>query len=354
MRKIIHLDMDAFFASVEQRDFPEYRNKPLAVGGSEDRGVIAAASYEARKFGVFSAMSSKRAKELCPDLIFAKHRFPVYKDVSKQINKVFERYTDLIEPLSLDEAFLDITENKMGVNSATFIAQSIKNDVFNETGLTVSAGVSYNKFLAKMASDMDKPNGLYIIEPEMGQDFIDRLKIEKFFGVGKATAAKMKELGIFKGKDLKRFEMRDLEHYFGKSGRFFYRIARGIDERPVRANRERKSVGVENTFSVNINDEAELWDKAKKLLRQLWDRTQKSEHIGRTLSIKVRFDDFSTSSRSKTKELGINDEEQLMDCAVMLFNQFLPIEKAVRLLGFSLSGFEREEGLSDSQIILEF
>lgn len=343
MRKIIHLDMDAFFASVEQRDHPELQGKPIAVGGNGDRGVIAAASYEARAFGVRSAMSSSKAKLLCPDLIFVKHRFSAYQEVSRQINSIFHQYTDLVEPLSLDEAFLDITENKVSQSSATFVAQSIKNDVLKETGLTVSAGVSYNKFLAKMASDMDKPNGLFVIDPSDGQAFIDQLPIEKFFGVGKATAHKMKELGIFKGKDLKRFDEVDLEHYFGKSGRFFYQIARGIDERPVKPHRERKSIGVENTFTENIQEDLVLWEKARGLLDELWRRVQKKESVGRTLSLKIRFADFSTHSRNKTIENGIQTNKQLMNLAVELFNQFLPLEMGVRLLGFSLSGFDGNE-----------
>ena len=350
MRKIIHVDMDAFFAQVEQVDHPEWKGKPLVVGGDEDRGVIAAASYEARQFGVRSAMPSRRAKELCPNLIFAPHRFARYKEVSQQIREVFSRYTDLIEPLSLDEAFLDVTENNVRESSATFVAQSIKNDIYEETGLTASAGVSYCKFLAKMASDMDKPNGLYVIEPEQAKAFIGQLPIEKFFGVGQVTARKMNELGIYKGRDLLRFPLRELNHYFGKSGSFFYDIARGIDERPVQAHRERKSVGVERTFSSNLTERAELWEEAKRILHTLWQRSEKHLDLRYTLSVKIRFADFTTVSRSHTPKAGFVDFDGLLSEANFLIGPFYEDFVPIRLLGFSFSGGKNKD---DSSVQME-
>ncbi len=356
MRKIIHIDMDAFFASVEQRDNADLRGKPLAVGGGGERGVVAAASYEARKFGVYSAMNGKRAKELCPELIFVPPRFEVYKEVSRQIRLVFEQYTDLIEPLSLDEAYLDITENKMHMRSATFLAQSIKTDIFNSTGLHASAGVSYNKFLAKLASDQDKPNGLFVIKPEDGKSFVEQLPIHKFHGVGKSTTEKMKELNIFKGKDLLAFSKEELEKYFGKAGGFFYNIARGIDLRSVKYERERKSIGVENTFRENITDEIVLWNEAKKILNTLWKRQEKSEKEGRTLTLKIRYADFQTFSKSKTVEKGIGSEKELTDVAVELFNEILPLNHSIRLMGYTISSFDKTEDApsTDKQLTLHF
>lgn len=346
--------MDAFYASVEQRDNPELRGLPVAVGGGEERGVVAAASYEARKFGVRSAMNGKRAKELCPELVFVRPRFEVYKQVSNQIRTIYERYTDIIEPLSLDEAYLDITENKMRMSSATFIAQAIKNDIFNETNLVASAGVSYNKFLAKLASDEDKPNGLFVITPEEGKGFVEKLPIQKFHGVGKATASKMQELNIFKGKDLLAFDEKELNHYFGKSGSFFYQIARGIDNRNVIAVRERKSAGVETTFTDNILDEIILWEEAKKLLDTLWKRLEKSQKQGRTLSLKLRFSDFNTITKSKTVESDLETEDELMDLAVQIYNSVLPLEDSVRLIGFSLSGFDKISPIISLQQTIDF
>ncbi|MFA7273992.1 MAG: DNA polymerase IV [Crocinitomicaceae bacterium] len=354
MRKILHIDMDAFFASVEQRDNPELQGKPVAVGGGEERGVVAAASYEARHFGVRSAMNGKRAKELCPDLIFVRPRFEAYKEVSQQIRAIFEQYTDIIEPLSLDEAYLDITENKMRMSSATFIAQAIKNDIFNETQLIASAGVSYNKFLAKLASDEDKPDGLFVIPPEKGKAFVEQLAIQKFHGVGKATAQKMMELNIFKGKDLLAFDERELTHYFGKSGAFFYQIARGIDNRKVIAERERKSVGVETTFSENVDKELELWEVSRKLLKTLWKRLEKSDKQGRSLSLKLRYSDFQTITRSKTQETDILSEKELVDLAVEVFNSVLPLEDSIRLIGYSLSGFDKEPPVVNLQQTINF
>jgi DNA polymerase-4 len=343
MRKIIHLDMDAFYASVEQRDHPEWRGLPLVVGGSEERGVVAAASYEARKFGIHSAMNGKRALELCPDLIFAPLRFDAYKQVSKRMHIIFSRYTDQIEPLALDEAYLDVTQNKMGIDSATFIAQAIKNDIFEETGLTASAGVSYNKFLAKMASDEDKPNGLFIIEPKDAKIYLEQLPIGKFFGVGRTTEAKLKEFGIYKGKDLLYHSEADLVHYFGKSGAFLYKVVRGEDNREVQANRERKSIGVETTFQINISDDSLLWVQAKKLLESLQTRCEKAESYGRTLTYKIRFSDFTTFTRSRTEREDVINLDDFLDLGVQLYSDFIPLEKAVRLIGFSITGFDKDQ-----------
>ncbi|MDG1346692.1 MAG: DNA polymerase IV [Crocinitomicaceae bacterium] len=356
MRKIIHIDMDAFYASVEQRDNPELKGKPVAVSGGGERGVVAAASYEARKFGVRSAMNGQRAKELCPELIFVRPRFEEYKKVSNQIRAVFQQYTDIIEPLSLDEAYLDITENKMRMNSATFLAQSIKTDIFNVTNLRASAGVSYNKFLAKLASDEDKPNGLFVITPDEGKAYVEQLTIHKFHGVGKATAERMKEIGIFKGKDLLAFSEEELTKYFGKSGGFFFKIARGIDNREVRSEHERKSVGVENTFQENISDDLLLWEEAKRLLKTLWSRQEKTDKKGRTLSLKIRFANFQTLSRSKTVETEIDSEKDLMEIAVELYNDMLPLENPVRLIGYSLSSFDKLEvkPMVETQLTLHF
>ncbi len=343
LRKIIHIDMDAFYASVEQLDDPSLRGKPVAVGGNSDRGVIAAASYEARKFGVKSAMSSKIASRICPDLIFVKPNFKRYKEISKQIHEIFRRYTDSIEPLALDEAYLDVTENKMQLNSGTFIAQAIKNDIYTELNLVASAGVSYNKFLAKLASDQDKPNGLYIIKPEDAQRFMDKLPVERFFGVGKVTADKMHQSGIFHGRDLKRFSLEELHARFGKSGGFLYNICRGIDHRAVEANRERKSLAAENTFSKDVFDATNFRKLAQEIVIVLWKRYEFSDKRGRTLSIKVKFSDFSQITRSSTVPTEIITFIQLEKIAHQLIENVLPLPKSVRLIGFQISGFHRED-----------
>jgi DNA polymerase-4 len=338
-RKIIHIDMDAFFASVEQLDNPDLRGKPVAVGGNAERGVIAAASYEARKFGVKSAMSSRIAAQKCPSLIFVKPRFERYKEISNLIHEIFSRYTDKIEPLSLDEAFLDVTENKMRMKSATFIAKAIKNDIKNELDLVASAGVSYNKFLAKMASDEDKPDGLFVIKEEDALTYIDRLPIEKFFGVGKVTAERMREFGIINGKELRRFSEEILHKHFGKAGTFFYKIARGIDLREVEPDRERKSIAVENTFSSDLSTETEIRLEARKIVAQLWKRSNRSGYLGRSLSIKLKFLDFTQITRSITNEQFIDSEELLITQSEFLIQQILPLAKPVRLIGFQLSQF---------------
>lgn len=342
LRKIIHVDMDAFYASVEQLDFPELRGKPIAVGGNAERGVVAAASYEARQYGVKSAMSSKLAARKCPALIFVRPRFERYKEISRSIHEIFSRYTDLIEPLSLDEAFLDVTFNKVNLSSATFIAQSIRNDIRNELNLIASAGVSYNKFLAKMASDQDKPNGLFVIRPRDAIAFIDTLPIERFFGVGKVTADKMRELGITNGQELRTLSLEFLTSHFGKSGAYFYSIAQGIDNRSVESERERKSLGIENTFESDIADSSGFRQEAANMLEQLWKRYQRYGLIGKTLSIKLKYHDFVQVTRAHTKPNGLATFPVIEALGNQLVEQLLPLEKPVRLIGFQISGFLHE------------
>lgn len=345
MRKIIHIDMDAFYASVEQLDNPELVGKPVAVGGNRERGVIAAASYEARKFGVRSAMNSQTAVKLCPELIFVKPNFPRYKEISQHVHEIFHRYTDLIEPLALDEAFLDVTENKFKMSSATFIAQSIKTDIKTELGLIASAGVSYSKFLAKLASDQDKPNGLYVITPEEAQQYVNELPIERFFGVGKVTADRMHELQIYKGKDLKGFSLEQLTQHFGKAGNFLYNICRGIDDRPVVPDRERKSIAAETTFHSDVFDNTGFLKESEHMRDLLWNRYERFDKTGRTLTLKVKFNDFTVRSRSKTIPEGIYTKEKLSELAEELNDLFLPLEKPIRLLGFQISGFTEEKNV---------
>lgn len=343
LRKIIHIDMDAFYASVEQLDFPEYRDKPIAVGGNADRGVIAAASYEARKFGVKSAMSSKIAAKRCPDLIFVRPRFARYSEISKEIRKIFQRYTDMIEPLSLDEAFLDVTENKLNQKSATFIAQSIKNDIKNELNLIASAGVSYNKFLAKMASDEDKPDGLFVIEPKDALTFLNTLPISRFFGIGKVTADKMMELGVVNGKILRTLSKEFLIQQFGKSGAYYYNICRGIDHRSVQSYRERKSIACESTFFDDIHKKEEVLKKAQKIAEELWTRYEKFNKPAKTLSLKLKYFDFTISSKSMTEVKGFISKEEVLQACEKLILASLPLQKPIRLLGYQLSNFLNEE-----------
>lgn len=331
--------MDAFFASVEQLDNPALRGKPVAVGGSKDRGVIAAASYEARKFGVRSAMSSKIAARACPELIFVNPNFARYKEVSVLINEIFSRYTDIIEPLSLDEAFLDVTVNKQNMSSATFIAQSIKTDIYTELGLVASAGVSYSKFLAKLASDQDKPNGLFVILPEDAENYMDNLPVERFFGVGKVTADKLHEFQIYKGKDIKRFSVEQLNRYFGKIGNFLFDICRGIDNRPVISDRERKSIASESTFNHDIFDTATFYKESERILQTLWARYQRYDKVGRTVSLKIKNNDFTIKTRSKTIPEGITSIEMLKAIAEDLSLLIVPLENPIRLIGFQISGF---------------
>lgn len=352
-RKIIHIDMDAFYASVEQHDHPELRGKPLAVGGSQRRGVVAAASYEARKYGVRSAMPGARAAEKCPHLIFVKPRFDRYKEISNQIRQIFYDYTDLVEPLSLDEAFLDVTENKKGLPSATLIAEEIRRRIHQETGLTASAGISINKFLAKVASDINKPNGQKLIAPDEVISFLEELKIEKFFGVGAVTARKMKGLGIFTGRDLKEKDLLFLTRNFGKSGLHYHQIVRGEQNSPVRPNRVRKSIGAERTFSESVfgrDIDGEL-----NRIFEIWvNRIAQNSARGKTVTLKYRYDDFETHTRSSTAPNYISTREELGEQVDQILES-TAIERPVRLLGLTLSQLEpKASGRGGTQLTLEF
>ena len=351
-RKIIHIDMDAFFASVEQRDNPELRGKPVAVGGSRERGVVAAASYEARAFGVRSAMPSVTAKRRCPDLIFVTPRFDVYKAVSLQIREIFAEYTPIIEPLSLDEAYLDVTENLKGIASATEIAEDIRAKIRRETNLTASAGVSYNKFLAKLASDHRKPDGLFVITPKMGPAFVENLPVEKFHGVGPATTAKMNRLGIETGLDLRAQTLPFLQQHFGKSGPYYYWITRGVDERPVRADRVRKSIGVENTFAQDLHAFAPMRDALEPIIAKVWRHCQTTGIRGRTVTLKVKFADFQQITRSKSVKDAIDSLADLERLSLGLLEPLLPTEKGVRLLGISLSYLTQATGRRQLSLML--
>ena len=336
IRKIIHIDMDAFFASVEQKDNPGLRNKPIAVGGGGDRGVVAAASYEARKFGVRSAMSSKIAKRRCPKLIFVKGRHDRYKEVSNQVMEIFYEFTDLVEPLSIDEAYLDVTRNKKNLPSATLIAKKIKARIWEKTGLTASAGISVNKFLAKIASDIDKPNGLYVIPPKKVDEFISELSIDKFYGVGKVTADKMHKVGIFKGKDLKKRDLPELTRLFGKNGVYYYEIARGIDNRPVNPNRIRKSVGTEHTYETDLLDITEIKKDILRTAESLIRRITKSNFKGRTLTLKLKYSNFEQETRSKTIPNVFNRLDQIVGIAEELLEQD-KLKNSIRLIGLTVS-----------------
>ncbi|WP_224485092.1 DNA polymerase IV [Robertkochia aurantiaca] len=336
LKKIIHVDMDAFFASVEQLDHPELKGKPVAVGGGEKRGVVAAASYEARRYGVRSAMSGAQAKRLCGDLIFVKPRFERYREVSMVIRNIFFEYTDLVEPLSLDEAYLDVTENKMGNPSATKIATEIRERILQETGLTASAGISVNKFVAKIASDINKPNGQKTVAPEEVIQFLEVLEIRKFYGVGKVTAKKMYDLGIFTGKDLKGKSLDFLQKEFGKAGEHYFKVVRGIYDSPVRPHRTPKSIGAERTFSENLSSEIFMLEKLKKIAGELQRRLQKKKTAGKTLTLKIKYSDFKTQTRSKTLDYFISDESLILEVAKELLYQER-LENSVRLLGISVS-----------------
>lgn len=351
-RKIIHVDMDAFYASVEQRDNPELKGKPIAVGGGSRRGVITTASYEARPFGIRSAMPGFKAKAKCPDLIFVKPRFEAYVEVSKQIRAVFATYTDIIEPLSLDEAFLDVTNCKKDIIYATDIAKAIKADILSETQLTASAGVSYCKFIAKIASDMNKPNGLTVIKPKQAISFLESLPVEKFFGVGKVTAAKMKSKGIHTGKDLKEWSQYDLIKSFGKSGPFFYNIVRGIDERPVKAERERKSLGIERTFEDPISDLVQLQQKLDVIVEGFMKRLEKSNAYGRTLTLKLKTAEFKNVTRSISKRTPLKDRTLIEQLAKDLLSQHHEEGMKIRLMGLTASNFIDEE--KDNQLQIDF
>ncbi|TFF40341.1 DNA polymerase IV [Mucilaginibacter psychrotolerans] len=343
-RKIIHIDMDAFYASVEQRDNPEYCGKPLVVGGAPDaRGVVATASYEARKFGVRSAMSSRRALQLCPHAIFVRPRFAAYKEVSQHIREIFGRYTDLIEPLSLDEAYLDVTEDKLGIGSAIDIAKAIKQAIKDELDLTASAGVSVNKFVAKIASDMEKPDGLTFIGPSSLASFIEKLPVEKFWGVGKVTADKMKKLGLFTGADLKQLSLEQITRHFGKAGAFYYNIVRGIDEREVQPHRETKSVGAEDTFPYDLSSLEEMEAELDKIALLVHQRLVKHQLKGRTITLKVKYSDFRQITRSQSYPDGLDDLQTIAATAKSLLRATDVEESPVRLLGITVSNFTTPE-----------
>lgn len=351
MRKIIHIDMDAFFASVEQLDNPELRGKPVAVGGSGPRSVVAAASYEARKFGVRSAMPSVTAKKLCPDLVFVNHHFERYTEISGQIHEIFHRYTDLVEPLSIDEAFLDVTCDKLNIGSATILAEKIRKEIKKSTLLTASAGVSFNKFLAKIASDIRKPDGLYVIGPGDADGFIENLKIEKFYGIGKVTAEKMHKLGIHNGADLRKWDLLSLIRNFGKSGAFFYDIVRGIDDRPVEPDSERKSIGTELTYEKDLTTRFEIITELYKLEKELMERIEHSGTTGRTVTVKIKFADFRQITRSRTVQHFVRDFSSL-HCEVTRIRKSIDLSNArIRLLGVTISNLETEDN-ADRQLYL--
>lgn len=342
IRKIIHIDMDAFYASVEQLDNPDLRGKAIAVGGSSQRGVVAAASYEARKFGVKSAMSSVLAKRQCPHLIFLKPRFERYKEISGRIRDIFFEYTDLVEPLSLDEAYLDVTENKKGNPSATLVAREIREKIKVKTGLNASAGISVNKFVAKIASDFNKPNGQKTVNPEEVEDFIEQLDIRKFHGVGKVTAEKMYRLGIFTGKDLKQKSLGYLTEKFGKSGGHYFNVVRGIHLSEVKPNRIRKSLGAERTFNENISSEIFMLERLENIAKEIELRLLKSKVAGKTVTLKIKYSDFSLHTRSKTISYFISKKELILEIAKELLYQE-KMKNSVRLLGISLSNLNTGE-----------
>ncbi|WP_395443858.1 DNA polymerase IV [Caulobacter sp. UC70_42] len=338
-RKIIHIDMDAFYASVEQRDDPSLRGKPVVVGSPAARGVIAAASYEARKFGVRSAMPSSTALRKCPQLVFVPHRFEVYRAVSRQIHGIFADYTDLIEPLSLDEAYLDVSADLASVGSATETARLIRQRIAAETGLTASAGISYNKFLAKMASDQNKPNGQFLVAPGKGQAFVATLPIGRFYGVGQVTEDKMKRLKIETGEDLHRQSLEYLVHHFGRSGPWFYDIARGIDDRPVNPDRERKSSGSETTFETDLLDTARIEAEVAALADKVFAWCGKAQAFGRTATVKIKYADFEQATRRRSLPSAISDAATLRGLAQDLVRSVYPLRRGVRLLGVTVSNF---------------
>lgn len=354
MRKILHIDMDAFYASIEQRDRPELRGKPIAVGYAGERGVVAAASYEARRYGVRSAMASKTALKKCPPLIFVSARFDVYRSVSRQIMNIFLEYTDLVEPLSLDEAFLDVTENHKKMPSATLIAKEIKRRIKEETGLTASAGVSVNKFLAKIASDYMKPDGLFVVLEKNAVEFVSTLKIEQFFGVGKVTAEKMHQLGIHTGADLQKQSEEDLVRLFGKAGYIYFKNAHGQDDRKVIPNHIRKSVGAENTFMTDLNTLPELTAEMHEIAETVWKRISNKSFYGRTITLKVKYADFEQITRSKTFPDFVDDFNLFWNTALNLLNPVDISRKGIRLLGLSISNPQELEQPVFIQLELEF
>ena len=352
LRKIIHVDMDAFYASVEQLDNPELRGKAIAVGGGSSRGVVAAASYEARKFGVRSAMSGFLAKKKCPHLIFVKPRFDRYTEVSKKIREIFHEYTDLVEPLSLDEAYLDVTQNKKGNPSATLIATEIRKRIFEVTGLTASAGISINKFIAKVASDYNKPNGQKTVNPDEVIEFLEQLPIGKFYGVGKVTEEKMYQLGIFTGADLKAKSIEYLTEHFGKAGAYYYYVVRGIHNSEVKPHRLAKSVGTEHTFFENLVSEVFMMEKLDSIAEELVRRLKKKKIAGKTVTLKIKYSDFTLQTRSKTLPYFISDKSLIMDTVKELLYQEKP-KDSVRLLGISLSNLNTEESGAKKPIAVQ-
>ncbi|MBL8650637.1 MAG: DNA polymerase IV [Sphingopyxis sp.] len=347
VRKIIHVDMDAFYASVEQRDAPHLRGKPVAVGGSSRRGVVAAASYEARKFGVRSAMPSVTAKRQCPDLIFVPPRFEVYRDISHQIRAIFRDYADEVEPLSLDEAYLEVSANKAGLGSATATAKLIRRRILEETGLTASAGVSYNKFIAKLASDQNKPDGLTVIPPGKGAAFVQTLSIRRFHGIGPVTAAKMEGLGVFSGADLASKDPLWLAENFGNSAEWLFNLARGIDHRRVKSHRPLKSLGGERTFFNDLISDTEIREALAHVCTVVWDRAAKKGARGRTVTLKLRYADFKTITRAKSVPFPIADGSALLAAGEAILASLLPTEQGIRLLGLTLSKFEGEDDEGD-------
>jgi DNA polymerase-4 len=352
-RRIVHVDLDAFYASVEQRDNPDLRGKPVAVGGSRERGVVAAASYEARRFGVHSAMPSISARRKCPELVFVKPRFNVYRAVSQQIREIFFEYTPLVEPLSLDEAYLDVTENLKGIPYATQVAREVRAKVWTETHLTASAGISFQKFLAKMASDQNKPNGQFVITPETAPAFLEALPIGKFHGIGPATARKMTELGILTGLDLKAQSLEFLQDRFGKAGAHYYWIVRAVDNRPVQPDRIRKSIGAENTFDRDLSSLEEMRAALQPIISKVWAHCIKTGTRGRTATLKVKFSDFQQITRSRTLPGYIESEPDLDHAATSLLSMLFPIDRAVRLLGVSLSTLNTDDDAESPQLSLD-
>ncbi|OWK28066.1 DNA polymerase IV [Sphingomonas dokdonensis] len=340
IRKIIHVDMDAFFASVEQRDDPDLQGKPVAVGSPNARGVVAAASYEARAFGVRSALPSVTALRRCPDLMFVRPRFEVYKAVSQQIHAIFAEFTDLIQPLSLDEAYLDVTANRAGLPTAWATAKAIRARILAETGLTASAGVSYNKFLAKLASDHRKPNGQFAVTPDMGAAWVETLPVSRFHGVGPVTAAKMKRLGIETGADLRAKSRAFLEQHFGSAADWYHAIARAQDHRPVNPHRTRKSSGSETTFKKDLTEPAEIEAGVLRMADDVWQWCERAQAFGRTVTVKIKFQDFRQITRSRSHTGAIVDQALLRQASLDLVRSIYPPESGIRLVGVTVSNFE--------------